>query len=299
MPDAYRSGVVAVVGRPNAGKSTLVNRIVGRKVAIVSDKPQTTRKRLLGVLTRPDFQAAFMDTPGIHRPEHRMNAAMVRDALDALSGCNAVVLVADATERIGGGIRFVAEAVARADSPAVVALNKIDRIRKPRLLPILAEYAAMAPFRALVPLSALHGDGVERLVAEVAGLLPEAEPLYPKDDPSPGPLAEKIAEQIREPALAMTRDEIPHALAVVVEEIRESEEGGVTVVTASLVVEREGQKGILVGKGGAMIRAIGTAARHACEERFGGRYFLDLSVRAREGWREDDRFLAGIVNPDA
>jgi GTP-binding protein Era len=298
VPETHRSGIVAVVGRPNAGKSTLVNRIVGRKVAIVSDKPQTTRKRLLGVLTRPDFQAAFVDTPGIHRPEHRMNAAMVRDALDALNGCDVVLVVADATERIGRGTRFVFDAVVRSRAPAVLALNKIDRMRKPALLPLLADYAAMASFRALVPVSALHGDGVEDLLGEIEALLPEGGALYPEGDPSPGPLADKIAEQIREPALAMTREEIPHALAVVVDEVRTSGSGGLTVVTASLVVEREGQKGILVGKGGAMIRAIGSAARRACEQRFGGRFYLDLSVRTRGAWREDERFLSQIVNPD-
>jgi GTP-binding protein Era len=290
--------MVAVAGRPNVGKSTLVNRLVGGKVAIVSDKPQTTRKRILGIVHRSDFQLVLIDTPGIHRPEHRMNAVMVRDALDAIEGSDLVLFVADASEHRGAGERYIAELLSKSGVPAVLALNKIDRVAKPKLLPALQELSALAPFVALVPISALTGDGVELLLEEMHKHLPEGPPLFPGEEWAPGALADKIAEQIREPALALMREEIPYSLAVVVEDIRPEPDKDMTVVTAFLVVERESQKGILVGKGGAMIRQIGTTARQACEERFGGKFFLDLKVRTRENWREDKEFLTRVVNPE-
>lgn len=298
MNEPFRCGTVAVVGRPNAGKSTLVNNLVGGKVAIVSDKPQTTRKRILGIVQRPDCQIVLIDTPGIHRPEHRMNSAMVRDALDAMEGSDLILFVADASLPRGPGERQIAGLLRKANVACVLALNKIDRVAKPRLLPLLREFSELAPFEDLVPVSALTGDGVDQLRDVLRGRLPEGAPLFPAEEWAPGPLAEKIAEQIREPALALMREEIPHSLAVVVEDVRKEAEKDLTVVSASLVVEREGQKGILVGRGGGMIRQIGTAARQACEERFGGKFFLDLRVRTRENWREDEEFLARIVNPE-
>ena len=295
----FRSGMVAVIGRPNAGKSTLVNRLVGEKVAIVSDKPQTTRKRVIGIVHRPAFQLVLVDTPGIHRPDHRMNAAMVRDAVDALEGCDAVLWVVDATERRGPGDRRIAALLRRQDAPLLLALNKVDRVSKPDLLPQLQELSGMAEFAALVPLSALGGEGMDDLLAEIVKVLPTGAALYPDSEIAPGALAEKVAEQIREPALALTREEVPFSLAVVVDELRQEAERGLTVVRATLVVERDGQKGILVGKGGSMIREIGSRARALCESRFGGKFFLDLRVEAHPRWRDDERFLAAIVNPDA
>jgi GTP-binding protein Era len=296
--DDFRSGMVAVIGRPNAGKSTLVNRLVGEKVAIVSDKPQTTRKRVIGVLHRPGFQLVLVDTPGIHRPDHRMNAAMVRDAVDALEGCDAVLWVVDASARRGPGDRRIADLLRRQSAPLLVALNKVDRVAKADLLPQLRELSEMAAFAALVPVSALTGDGMDALLGEVARVLPAGPPLYPESESAPGSLAEKISEQIREPALALTREEVPFSLAVVVEELRTEPERDLTVVRATLVVEREGQKGILVGKGGSMIREIGSRARALCESRFGGKFFLDLRVQARQSWRDDEQFISQVVNPE-
>ncbi len=291
--------MIAVVGLPNAGKSTLVNRLVGTKVAIVSDKPQTTRKRILGVASRPGALIVLVDTPGIHRPEHRMNSAMVRDAFDAMSGCDAVLFVVDASAKHGRGERRIAERFGgEASPPVILALNKIDLVAKPKLLPQLQELSRLANFTELVPISALSGDGVEDLASSLIRVLPEGPALFPENDPAPGPLREKVAEQIREPALALMREEVPFSLAVVVDDLRRDEDKDLTVVEATVWVEREGQKGIVVGEGGSMIREIGTAARLACEERFGGKYFLDLRVRTREGWREDDGFLSQIVNPD-
>jgi len=297
-PRPFRAGMVAVVGRPNAGKSTLVNRMVGEKVAIVSDKPQTTRRRVMGVVQSPEFQVTLVDTPGIHRPDHRMNASMVRDAVDALEGCDVVLWVIDASERRGSGDRHIAELIRRHAAPSLAALNKADRVSKPALLPQLGELAGLANFSALVPISALTGDGVDELLREVVRLLPEGPALFPGDETTPGSLAEKVAEQIREPALALTREEVPFSLAVVVDELKTEPDKDLTVVRATLYVEREGQKGILVGKGGSMIREIGSRARASCESRFGGKFFLDLRVDTHENWREDPSFLARIVNPE-
>jgi GTP-binding protein Era len=285
-----------VVGRPNAGKSTLVNRLVGQKVAIVSDKPQTTRKRILGVTRRAGAEIALVDTPGIHRPEYRMNAAMVRDATDALSGADLVLLLVDASERAGKGEAFILRLLERAGTPAILALNKIDRVEKSKLLPLIADFAARHPFREIVPISALTGDGVDRLADLLAANLPERErPSYPEDFLTSTPETEWIAEVIREKLLERTREELPFASAVVVDSVRETEPGGVLVVTASIIVEREGQKGIVVGRGGSMIREIGKAAREELEGESGRRYFLDLTVKVREDWRNDERFLSRLM----
>lgn len=291
--EAFRSGEVAVVGRPNAGKSTLVNRLVGEKVAIVSDKPQTTRRRILGIARRPGAEIALVDTPGIHRPDHRMNAAMLRDATDALSTADVVLLVVDAAE--GGRERHVFELLSRTDRPSFLALNKIDLLPKQRLLPMIAEFAARHPFREIVPISAKTGDGVDRLADLLAASLPEGEAAYPEDFLSSTSEAEWAAEVIREKLLARTRQELPFASAVVVERMTHDEERDVTVVYASIVVEKEGQKGIVIGRAGSMIREIGKAAREELEERSGGRWFLDLNVKVRADWRDDERFLARLV----
>jgi GTP-binding protein Era len=289
-----RSGTVAVVGRPNAGKSTLVNAIVGEKVAIVSDKPQTTRRRILGVARRPGLEIALVDTPGIHRPRYRMNAAMVHDATDSLADVDLALFVVDATERPGPGEDFIVAEIARAGTPAVAALNKIDLVRKERLLPRIAALAEGRAFRDIVPVSAKTGENLDRLVEVLRGHLPEGEAAYPEDFLTATSRAEWIAEVIREKLLERTRDELPFAHAVIVESIRDREPDGVLVVTASIVVEREGQKGIVVGKGGAMIRDIGTAARQELERELDRRLYLDLSVRVRPRWRDDEKFLSRL-----
>ncbi|MFN2386574.1 MAG: GTPase Era [Thermoanaerobaculia bacterium] len=291
----HRAGEIAVVGRPNAGKSTLVNRLVGEKVAIVSDKPQTTRKRILGIARRPGVEMALVDTPGIHKPEYRMNAAMVRDATDALRAADVVLVVVDASEKRGGGDAYLADLVSASGSPAVLALNKIDRIAKPKLLPLMAEYGAGGIYREIVPISALNGDGVEELSLALEAQLPEGEPAYPEDFLTATPETEWVAEVIREKLLERTREELPFASAILVESYREAEGKDVTVVTASVIVEREGQKGIVVGKGGSMIRDIGTAARQELEAQTGRRFYLELTVRVRPDWRNDERFLSALV----
>jgi GTP-binding protein Era len=292
---AFRSGSVAVVGRPNVGKSTLVNRIVGEKVAIVSAKPQTTRKRVLGVARTADAEIALVDTPGIHRPHFRMNAAMVRDATDALATADVILWLVDASEKAGKGEAFILGLIERAGRPAILALNKIDLVAKERLLPMIADFSKRHAFAAIVPVSAKTGDGIEQLTRVLAETLPEGEPAYPEDFLTSMPETEWIAEVIREKLLERTREELPFASAVVIEGVAENAGKNLTVVTASLVVEKEGQKGIVVGSGGSMIRDIGTAARLELEAQTGRRYFLDLTVKVRADWRDDERFLSRLV----
>ena len=287
-------GEVAVVGRPNAGKSTLVNALVGEKVAIVSDKPQTTRKRILGVARRPDLEIALVDTPGIHRPKYKMNAVMVREATEALSTADAILFVVDAADERGPGEAFILELVARSGKPAILAVNKIDLLKKDRLLPLLSELAALHEFQDIVPISAKTGESVERLLEVLAKNLPDGDAAYPDDFLTATPESEWIGEVIREKLLERTRDELPFAHAVLIESVHEGEGKDITVVTASIVVEREGQKGIIVGKGGTMIRDIGKAAREELERELGRRFFLELTVRVKPDWRNDERFLSQL-----
>jgi GTP-binding protein Era len=289
-----RVGSVAVVGRPNAGKSTLVNALVGEKVAIVSDKPQTTRKRILGVARREGAEISLVDTPGIHRPQYKMNAAMVRDATDALASQDLILFVVDSADERGPGEQFILDLIAKSERPAILALNKIDLLKKDKLLPLIAEIAARHAFKEVVPVSARAGDNVDRLFEVLAASLPEGEGAYPDDFLTATPEAEWIAEVIREKLLERTRDELPFAHAVLIESIRPGEREDITVVTASIVVEREGQKGIVVGKAGRMIRDIGAAAREELEKQLERRLFLDLTVRVKPDWRNDERFLSQL-----
>jgi GTPase len=268
---------------------------VGEKVAIVSDRPQTTRKRILGIARRPGVEMALVDTPGIHKPEYRMNAAMVRDATDALRGADVVLVVVDASEKSGRGDAYLSDLVSDAGAPAVLALNKIDRIAKEKLLPLMAEYGARGIFREIVPISALHGDGVEELARVLEAQLPEGAPAYPEDFLTATPETEWVGEVIREKLLERTREELPFASAILVESFQQAEDKDLTVVTASVIVEREGQKGIIVGRGGSMIRDIGTAARQELEAQTGRRFYLDLTVRVRPDWRNDEGFLSALV----
>jgi GTP-binding protein Era len=290
-------GEVAVVGRPNAGKSTLVNALVGEKVAIVSDKPQTTRRRILGVARRHDVEVALLDTPGIHRPKYRMNAEMVRDATDALASSDAVLFVLDGTVERGAGDAYVADLARRSGVPVVLAVNKIDLLKKERLMELLAGLSgdtAYRDFAEIVPVSARTRDNVDRLLEILGRHLPEGDAAYPDDFLTATPEREWIGEVIREKLLDRTRDEIPFAHAVVVESVRPGEGRDITVVTASIVVEREGQKGIIVGKGGTMIRDIGKAAREELEGELGRKLYLELTVRVQPDWRNDERFLARL-----
>lgn len=287
-----KSGFVALVGRPNAGKSTLLNRFVGEKVAIVSDKPQTTRHRIVGVRNTPAAQMVFVDTPGIHKPLHRMNQRMVDTAVDALRDSDVVVLVVDALERPGSGDEFVVDMLARAKVRPIVALNKIDRVNKPRLLPLMAHYGGVMEARAIVPVSALGGEGVPALEAEIIQALPDGQPLYPDDYLTDQTVRTLAAELVREKVLHHTRDELPYTTAVIIDKFEESPEpGGLTRIYASILVETESQKPIVIGKGGEMIKRIGTEARQDLERLLDGRVHLDLHVKVRGDWRDNARLL--------
>jgi GTP-binding protein Era len=289
-----RSGSVALVGRPNAGKSTLMNRLLGEKVAIVSDKPQTTRHRLVGILSDERGQMVFFDTPGIHRPLHRLNRQMVRHALDAMNDADALCLLVDAAEPFGAGDAYVLDLVARARGPRLLALNKIDKVRKPDLLPVIERYARGGSFAEIVPLSARTGDGCDRLLEALWGALPEGPPLYDPELLTIHPERFLVAERIREKVLGATHEELPFATAVAIERWDEQEGRDLLRLHVSILVERPGQKKILVGRQGQMIKAIGTAARKDLEEFLGRRVYLDLQVRLEPGWREDRAVLARL-----
>lgn len=291
-----KAGLVALVGRPNAGKSTLLNRLVGQKLAIVSDKPQTTRNRIVGVRQYKEGQIVFVDTPGVHKPLHRLNVRMVDAALDTLSEVDLVALVIDATEPSGGGDRFLLDIVKRSKTPRILVLNKVDAVDKPTLLPRLVEYEKEG-FEELVPVSALTGENVDRLEQVLLAQLPEGDPIYPEDYLTDQPERFFVAELVREQVLQQTRDELPFSTAVVVDKFEEPDAKGLMRFYCTILVERETQKPILVGKGGARIKAIGTEARKELEKFFDARVFLDLHVKVREGWREDERMLDSLGLP--
>lgn len=290
-----KAGRVALVGRPNAGKSTLLNRLLGEKLAIVSDKPQTTRTRLVGILTEERGQIVLFDTPGVHRPLHRMNREMVRAAEQALGDADLVCLLVDASIPFGKGDAFLLDLVSRSRAPRIAVLNKVDLVAKPRLLPLMARYGEGERFTEIVPVSALTGDGCDALRECLWLHLPEGEPFYDPELLTIHPERFLVAERIREKLLGLTRDEIPFTTAVLLESWQESGPPPALLrIDASVLVESESQKRIVVGKQGSMVRAIGTAARVDLEEYLGRKVYLGLHVRCEPRWREDPRRLAEL-----
>jgi GTP-binding protein Era len=280
-----RSGFVVAAGRPNVGKSTLVNALCGGKVAIVSDKPQTTRRRIFGIANGDDFQLVLVDLPGFQRPRDALTERMQRTVDRSFEDVDAVLLVLDCRDRIGAGDRFVAERIFAFDCPVVIALNKVDRLKPGHIAEQMATAAKLGPFHALHPVSAKTGEGVSELREELVELLPEAKPHFPRDARSDLAPEIQIAELVREKALALTREEIPHAISAEVEEIGEK------IVRAVLYVETDSQKQIVVGKGGRVIKEIGSRARPEIELVIGHRVFLDLQVKVRPRWRRDEAML--------
>jgi GTP-binding protein Era len=291
MPDApaFHAGFVSVVGRPNVGKSTLVNRLVGQKIAIVSDKPQTTRNRILAVVNRPDGQIVLFDTPGIHKPMHRMNKRMVDTAVKSLGQVELAVWVIDITEPYGPGDRYVREVLKKSGRPVILAINKIDRVPKPKILSVIDQYRSLLDFAEVVPISARDGENVDVLSSLLVKYLPEGERLYPEDFLTDLPERFFVAEMVREQILRLTREEIPYTTGVLIESFKEEE--GLVRIEATIYAERESQKGILIGKGGSMLKEVGTAARRQIEEFLGTQIFLGLFVKVRERWREDAALL--------
>jgi GTP-binding protein Era len=290
-----KTGFVSLIGRPNAGKSTLLNRLVGTKLAIVSDKPQTTRNRILGVKNYPDAQVVFLDTPGIHRPLHRMNVRMVDAAVDTIREVDVVGLVVDVMEPPGKGDRFVIDMVKHVTAPVFLILNKIDLIKKSRLLPIMQKYSEIGTFAEIIPVSAGTGDNLDRLERAIIDRLPEGEPLYPPEYLTDQPERFFAAEIVREKVLQFTHAEIPFSSAVVIDRFEEPDRpNGLLKLYCTIVVERESQKPIVVGRGGEMIKKIGVAAREDLEKFFDTHVFLDLHVRVKSEWREDEGVLKDI-----
>ena len=285
-----RSGFVALAGRPNAGKSTLVNRIVGDKVAIVSDKPQTTRREIRGVATGDDWQLVLVDLPGVQRPRDALTERMQRQVERALADADAALFVLNGEQEIGPGDRFIADALKRSGVPAVTVLNKVDRLDRARTLRALTDAAALEVPGELFPISAKNGAGVAPVVEQLVSLVPEGPFMYPPDEQSDQSLELRLAELIREQVLLRTREELPHSVEVEIDEVEERDDG-LLVVRARVWAETESQKGILVGAGGRMVRAVGTAARKEIERLLDRRVHLELNVRVRKGWRRDEGLL--------
>jgi GTP-binding protein Era len=282
---AFKSGFVAILGLPNAGKSTLLNRLVGRKVAIVSPKPQTTRNRIVGIVNREHAQIVFIDTPGLHRPDTALGRQMLEEIAQALEGLDVVVLIVDATREFSPLDRYALDRLRNFRGSAFLLLNKIDRMPKERLLPLIDRWRQEREFAEIIPLSALTGENVELLVGMLIERLPEGEPYFPPDQFTDQPERFLAAEIVREKAIAATRDELPYAMAVLVDRFEEGEK--LIRITATIYVEREGQRGILIGKGGARMKAIGTAARQELESLLGTKVFLGLYVKVQPNWRDN------------
>lgn len=302
MGDKARFGVVAIVGRPNAGKSTLLNRILGHKVSIVSEKPQTTRNRIVGILNDPRGQLAFLDTPGIHRPLHKLNVRMMNHVRSSLSEADVIAVIVDASEEFGKGDQFVIDLLKEekernAGAKRFLLLNKIDLLKKHKLLPLMERYHAFAIFDEIIPISAREGEGIEQLTELLFKTVQPGEALYPKGDYTTQPERFFAAEIIREKVLLHTSEELPYTTAVNVERFEEDEARNLITIYATIFVERSSQKPIVIGKQGSMIKAIGTEARQELESVLGAKVFLDLHVAVHEGWREDERFLGELEWP--
>ena len=282
--NAHKSGFVAVIGRPNVGKSTLINALIGQKIAIMSDKPQTTRSRILCILTEEDAQIILLDTPGVHRPKHKLGDYMAKATEGALHGVDVVVFVVDATEKMGAGEQYILKQLANIRVPVLLAVNKVDCIPRQQVLPILAHYAKAYDFAGIVPISARDGENLDGLLAEIKAHLPEGPQYYPPDMVTDQPERLIVAELVREKVLELTRDEIPHAVAVDIEEMTTRPKGDV-YIRAVIYVERESQKGIVIGARGALLRSIGERARADVETLLGAKVYLDLWVKTRRDWR--------------
>src|SRR5438132_12014586 len=295
--DQTRYGVVVLVGRPNAGKSTLLNRILGQKVAIVSPKPQTTRNRIVGILNDARGQIAFLDTPGIHKPLHKLNVRMMEHVRTALTEAEILAVMIDANEPFGHGDQFVLDMLRAQKNKRFAVLNKIDLLKKAKLLPMIQQYNETGLFDEIVPISASSGDGVEQLLELLFRNLPAGQAQYPAEDFTTQPERFFAAEIVREKVLRHTSEELPYTTAVSVERWEEDEAKNLIKIYATIVVERETQKPIIIGKRGEMIKTIGTEARVELESILGSRVFLDLHVAVHGSWREDERFLGELDWP--
>ncbi|MEK6189869.1 MAG: GTPase Era [Carnobacterium alterfunditum] len=281
----HKSGFVSIVGRPNVGKSTLLNKIVGQKIAIMSDKAQTTRNKIQGIYTTPESQIVFIDTPGIHKPKHRLGDFMVSSAFSAFREVDVILFMVNVAEKRGPGDNFIMERLKTAKSPVFLVLNKIDKIHPDQLLPIIEDYRSLVDFAQVIPISASDGNNIDTLLAELQNYLPEGPQFYPEDQVTDHPEYFIVSELIREKVLELTREEVPHSVAVVVESMQRNELGKVQV-HAAIIVERSSQKGIIIGKGGKMLKDIGIRARRDIEVLLGDKIYIDLWVKVQKDWRD-------------
>lgn len=283
--NGYKSGFISIIGRPNVGKSTFLNRVIGQKIAIMSDKPQTTRNKIQGVLTLDNTQMVFIDTPGIHKPKHKLGDFMMKVAQNTLKEVDLVLFMVNAEEGFGRGEEFILEKFQTVQTPIFLVINKIDQIHPDELLPVIESYKEKYPFKEIIPISALEGNNVERLLEQIKTYLPEGPQYYPADQVTDHPERFIITELIREKALHLTREEIPHSLAVVLDKMERQKGKDIIHVMATVIVERDSQKGIIIGKQGSMLKEIGKRARVDIENLLGSKVFLELWVKVQKDWR--------------
>ncbi|RUS54439.1 GTPase Era [Kurthia sp. 3B1D] len=282
----FKSGFISIIGRPNVGKSTFLNRVIGQKIAIMSDKPQTTRNKVQGVLTQDDAQMIFIDTPGIHKPKHKLGEFMSKVSKNALREVDAIMFMVNAQQKLGTGDRYVIDMLKGTKTPVFLIINKIDAIHPDEVLKIVDQYKDEFDFSEIIPISALQGNNVDNLLTTLKKYLPEGPQYYPADQVTDHPERFIIAELIREKALHLTRDEVPHSIAVEIEKIRREEDKDRVHVMATIIIERESQKGIIIGKRGAMLKEIGTRARKDIENLLGSKVYLELWVKVQKDWRD-------------
>ena len=283
--NSFKSGFISIIGRPNVGKSTFLNHVVGQKIAIMSDKPQTTRNKVQGVVTTEDAQMIYIDTPGIHKPKHKLGDFMVKVARNTLSEVDIIMFMVNAEEKIGPGDRFILEMLSNTKTPVFLIINKIDLVHPDKLLEIITSYKSEYDFAEIVPISALKGNNTDRLLATLKDYLPEGPKYYPDDQVTDHPERFIISEFIREKVLHLTREEIPHSIAVVIEQIQREEDRDMVRIMATIIVDRDSQKGIVIGKKGALLKEIGTKSRHDIEMLLGSKVFLELWVKVQKDWR--------------
>lgn len=289
----FKSGFVAIIGRPNVGKSTLMNQLIGQKIAIMSDKPQTTRNKIHGVYTDDKMQIVFLDTPGIHKPNSKLGDFMMKSADSALKEVEAVMFLIDASEKIGGGDRFIIEQLQKVKTPVFLIVNKIDKVDPESLMNTIVTYKDLYPFAEIVPISAMQGNNVTTLMTQLEKYLPSGPQYYPADQVTDHPEQFVCAELIREKILQLTREEIPHSIAVQIEDMR-VQDNGVVYIGAVIFVERDSQKGIIIGKRGALLKEVGQGARIDIQNLLGSKVFLELWVKVKKDWRNQDRVLKDL-----
>ncbi|MED1863419.1 GTPase Era [Fictibacillus nanhaiensis] len=291
IKEGFKSGFVTIIGRPNVGKSTLLNKVIGQKIAIMSDKPQTTRNKIQAVYTTDESQVIFIDTPGIHKPKHKLGDFMTRTAQQTLNEVDLILFVINAEEGYGRGDQFIIDRLQNVKNPVFLVINKIDKVHPDQLLPLIDMYRNKLDVAEVVPISALNGNNVDTLLEQIVSYMEEGPQFYPEDQVTDHPERFITAELIREKVLHLTREEIPHSVAVVIEEMKEREEKNVVFVNATIIVERSSQKGIIIGKQGKMLKEIGKRARADIETLLGSRVFLELYVKVQNDWRNRQKQL--------